>query len=175
MGDKGHCVRLHLKVVDMQEDDSSRFSVYSIRELPAGVWGESYAIVTAFESGSKELTTECFLITKRPKEDMHSCALPIEVSPIPVELGTIDLDFALQEGLREADLLLMNVLEARATELDRPDVAHFRYELKPTNRGDLLGCCAKEENRLRFKAYIARRYGLRVPLRSQPSQRYAAA
>lgn len=28
--------------------------------------------------------------------------------------------------------------------------------------------CAKEENRLRFKAYIARRYGLRVPLKPQP-------
>ena len=28
-----------------------------------------------------------------------------------------------------------------------------------------LARCAREENRLRFKAYVARRYGLRVPLK----------
>lgn len=119
---------------------SSKHSVYSIRGLPAGVWGESYAIVTAFESGSRKLTTECFVLTKRPKEALNSAAFTIAVTTLPPELGTIDLEFALQEGLRQTEVLLMDGLEARATELSRPDVAYMQFELKPTNTGHLLGC-----------------------------------
>ena len=120
--------------------EPSKFSVYSIRGLPAGVWGESYAIVAAFESAPNELTTEFFVITKRPKEALNSGNLKIAVSPLPPELGKIDLDFALQEGLQQTELLLMDMLEARASELSRPDVAYLQFELKPTNTGVLLGC-----------------------------------
>ena len=120
--------------------EPSRFSVYSIRGLPAGVWGESYAVVAAFESAPNELTTEFFVMTKRPKEALNSGALKIAVSPLPPELGKIDIEFALQEGLRQTELSLMDLLEARAAELSRPDVAYLQFELKPTNTGDLLGC-----------------------------------
>lgn len=65
------------------EHDSSKYSMYSIRGLPAGVWGESYAVVTAFESGSRELTTEYFVLTKRPKEALHSAAFKIAVTSLP--------------------------------------------------------------------------------------------
>lgn len=118
----------------------SKFCVYSIRGLPAGVWGESYAIVTAFESTPNELTTEFFIMTKLPKEALNSGNLKVVVSPLPPELGKIDLDFALQEGQRETELSLMNLLEARAAELSRSDVAYLQFELKPTKTGYLLGC-----------------------------------
>jgi hypothetical protein len=119
---------------------SSKFSVYSIRGLPAGVWGESYAVVAAFESAPNELTTEYFLMTKRPKEALNSGAFKVAVSPLPPELGKIDLEFALQEGLFQMELSLMDLLEARAAELSRPDVAYLQFELKSTNTGNLLGC-----------------------------------
>jgi hypothetical protein len=120
--------------------EPAKFSVYSIRGLPAGVWGESYAVVTAFESAPNELTTEFFLLTKRPKEALNSGTLRIAVNPLPPELGKIDLEFALQEGLGQTELSLMDLLDARATELSRPDVAYLQFELKPTKTGDLLGC-----------------------------------
>ena len=120
--------------------EPSKFSVYSIRGLPAGVWGESYAVVTAFESTPKELTTEFFIMTKRPKEALNSGTLKVVVSALPPELGKIDIEFALQEGLRQTELSLMNLLETRAAELSRPDVAYLQFELKPTKTGALLGC-----------------------------------
>ncbi|MBT9613157.1 MAG: hypothetical protein IV108_07825 [Burkholderiales bacterium] len=120
--------------------EQSKFSVYSIRGLPAGVWGESYAIVTAFESATNEFTTEFFVITKRPSEALNSGNIKIIASPIPPELGKIDIEFTLQEGLQQTELLLMEMLEARASELSRPDVAYLQFELKPTNTGHLLGC-----------------------------------
>lgn len=120
--------------------EPSRFSVYSIRGLPAGVWGESYAIVTAFESAPNELTTESFLMTRRPKESLNCGTLRVAVGPLPPELGKIDLDFTLQEGLRETERLLVDLLEARAVELSSLDIAYLQFELKLTNTGDLLGC-----------------------------------
>ncbi len=125
--------------------DSSKYSVYSIRGLPAGVWGESYAVVTAFESAPYELTTEFFIITKRPKEALNSGALKVVVSQLPPELGKIDLEFALQEGRHQAELSLMNLLETRAAELSRPDVAYLQFELKPTITGDLLSCWMRRQ------------------------------
>ncbi len=115
-----------------------KYAVYSIRGLPAGVWGESYAVVTAFESAENEFSSEFFVITKRPEESLNSSGIKIEVSPLPEELGKIDLDFALQEGLQQTDILLMEMLEARATELSRPDLAYLKYELIPMNSGNLL-------------------------------------
>ncbi len=120
--------------------EPSKFSVYSIRGLPVRVWGESYAVVAAFESAPTELITEYFVMTKRPKESLNSDALKIAVSPLPPELGKIDIEFALREGLRQTERLLMDLLEVRADELSRPDVAYLPFELKPTNTGDLLGC-----------------------------------
>jgi hypothetical protein len=46
------------------------------------------------------------------------------------------------------------------SEAQRPE-AYKAFEAR------LIARCAKEECRLRFKAYIARRYGLRVPLKPQ--------
>ncbi len=120
--------------------EQSKFFVYSIRRLPAGVWGESYALVTAFESATNEFTTEFFVITKRPSEALNSGNIKIIASPIPPELGKIDLEFTLQEGLQQTELLLMEMLETRAGELSRPDVAYSQFELKPIDTGYLLGC-----------------------------------
>ncbi|WP_156862538.1 hypothetical protein [Casimicrobium huifangae] len=120
--------------------ESPKYSVFSIRGLPAGVWGESYAVVTAFESAPDELTTEFFIMTKRPNETLNSGAVKIRVTPLPPELGKIDMEFASEEGLRQTELALMTLLEERAAELSRPDVAYLQFELKPTNTGALLGC-----------------------------------
>lgn len=121
-------------------NESERYSVYSIRGLPAGVWGESYAVITAFESTANEFITEFFVLTKRPCESLNYNKLKISVSPLPPELGKIDLEFALQEGLQQTDILLMEMLDKRADELSRPDIAFLQFELKHVNTGVLLGC-----------------------------------
>lgn len=145
--------------------EPSKFSIYSIRGLPAGVWGESYAIVTAFESAPNELTTEFFLMTRRPKESLNCGTLRVAVSPLPPELGKIDLDFTLQEGLRQAECLLTDLLEARAAELSRPDVAYLQFELKLTNTGDLLGSWMRGQ----FKPQIDE---IRAKTQCRPLARY---
>lgn len=107
-----------------------KYISYSIRGLPAGVWGESYAIVTAIEMSPNELRTEYFVLTKRPTETLHNSSLRINVTPLPLELEQIDLDFALDQGKNQVELLLMDGLENRAAELSRPDIAYLQFELK---------------------------------------------
>jgi hypothetical protein len=142
-----------------------QYSVYSIRGLPAGVWGESYAVVTAFESAPNELTTEFFIMTKRPTEALHAGSIKIAVSPLPPELGKIDLEFAMQEGLNQTQFLLENLLETRATELSRPDVAYLQFELKQTPTGHLLGCWMRGQ----FNSQIK---GVQAGTQCRPLARY---
>jgi hypothetical protein len=79
-------------------------------------------------------------MTKRPQEKLRKGARKYLVKSIPAELGDIDLDVVLQQGLQEAELLLMDALDERAAELGRSDVAHLQFELKPTSSGALLSC-----------------------------------
>lgn len=119
---------------------TSQYSVYSICGLPAGVWGESYVVVTAYESTPVELAGEFFILTKRPQEALNFGALKIAASALPPEFGKIDIEFVLRESLCQSDRLLNDMLEARAVELARPDVACLRFELKPNTTTGLLHC-----------------------------------
>jgi hypothetical protein len=119
---------------------TSHYAVYSIVGLPAGLWGESYVIATSYERSQDQLVAEYFILTNRPHEAMNSGSVTIAVSPIPPDLGTIDLEFALQEGQEQAKLRLYDLLEARATELGRPDLAYLQFDIKPSRTGHLLGC-----------------------------------
>lgn len=131
------------KALDMKGElvtTKSSYSVYSIRGLPAGLWGESYAVVTAFESAPNELTSEYFLMTKRPAEALHSGSVSIAVTPLPEALGQIDSEFALREGVFQLETLMSDLMEKRAADLSRPELAHLQFELRLANSGNLLSC-----------------------------------
>ncbi len=121
-------------------NSTSPYAVYSIGGLPAGLWGESYVVNASYERNPDEFVSEYFILTKRPLEAMNSGAVTFSSSPIPPDLGTINLEFALQEGLEQAKIRLYDLLEARAIELGRPDLAYLQFDLKPSRTGHLLGC-----------------------------------
>lgn len=131
-------------------EDNGNFAVYSIRALPAGIWGESYAVVTAYKKREACFVAEYFVLVTRPHESLYSDYLEIDAAGLPDELGTIDHDFVLQEGVNQTDLFLMDCLEERATELGRPDVAQMPFDLRSLLQGKLLGCWMRG----RFNAQI---------------------
>lgn len=130
--------------------DTSQYNVHRLGGLSAGIWGESYVILTAFEAPPDEVATEFFVLTTRPTEALHWGSSWIQTIPIPEHLGLIDLEFAKSEGRTQVEVLVSEMLEARADELGRPDVAYRPFQLGAAESGSLLGCWMRGK----FKAQL---------------------
>lgn len=117
----------------------SEYAIYTLRGLPAGVFGEAYAIVTGTEVAHGEYRAEYFILTQRPSESLHMGTFDISGNSFPVELGTVDTTFVQAEAKQQVDIDLLLLLEKRATELGRPDVAYLPFELEQ-HPSPLIGC-----------------------------------
>lgn len=120
-------------------DKTPEYSIYMLRGLPAGVFGETYAIVTGTEVAQGEYRAEYFILTQRPIESMKMGAFDIDGNLFPAELGTVDTNFAQAEAYRQAEMDLYLLLEMRASELGRPDVAYLPFELEQ-RPSPFVGC-----------------------------------
>jgi len=120
-------------------DKTSKYVVYMLRRLPAGLFGETYAIVSGTEVSQGEYRGEHFILTQRPSEALHMGEFEIAGKSLPPELGTVDTDFAMAEAYRQVEVDLLLLLEKRANELGRPELAFLPFELdqRPSS---LMGC-----------------------------------
>lgn len=120
-------------------DKNSKYVVHMLRRLPTGIFGETYAIATGTEIAPGEYRAEHFILTQRPSEALHVGNFHIFGGKLPPELGVIDIDFAIAEAYRQAEIDLLLLLEKRAMELERPDLAYLPFDLEP-RPGSLLSC-----------------------------------
>ncbi|MEO6918677.1 MAG: hypothetical protein ABI171_06615 [Collimonas sp.] len=131
-------------------DNMSKYTIYTLRGLPAGVFGEAYAIVTGTEVDQGEYTAEHFILTQLPNEALHMGTFDISGNSFPTELGIVDTDFALTEAQHQVEIDLFALLEKRATALGRPDVAYLPIELKLQPR-PFVGCAMRGRFMKQFK------------------------
>ena len=120
-------------------DNTSKYVVYTLRRLPAGVFGEAYAIVTGTEVTQGEYRAEHFILTQRPSEALQMGAVDISSKSFPAELGAVDADFAMAEAYRQAEIDMLLLLEQRAAALGRPDLAYLPFELEQRT-SPIVGC-----------------------------------
>lgn len=133
-------VRLHNKIWSYaMTDTTSKYVIYMLHRLPAGVFGEAYAIATGTEVAHGEYRAEHFILTQRPNEALKIGTVDISGKSFPAELGTVDADFAIAEAHRQAEIDLLFLLEQRASELGRPDLAYLPFDLKQCP-SPLVGC-----------------------------------
>ena len=111
-------------------EDTSKYVTYRLLGLPAGVFGEAYAITTGTEFAAGEFRAEHFIVTQRPIEQLKMGSVDISGNSFPAELGTVDTDFAIDEAYRQVQIDLLLSLEERATELGRQDLAYLPFELE---------------------------------------------
>lgn len=120
-------------------DKTCEYTIYTLRGLPAGVFGEAYAIVTGTEVAQGEYRAEYFILTQRPSESLHMGAFDISGNSFPAELGTVDTIFVQAEAKQQIDMDILLLLEKRATELGRPDVVYLPFELEQRS-SPFVGC-----------------------------------
>lgn len=123
-------------------DNESKYNIYMLHRLLAGIFGETYAITTGTEIAPEEYRAEHFILTQRPTEALHIGRSAIFGQSLPAELGRVDIDSAMDEAYRQVEIDLALLLEKRAKELNRPDLSYLPVELKPRT-GSLLSCSVR--------------------------------
>jgi hypothetical protein len=118
---------------------TDEFTVYMLLRLPPGMFGETYVITTGTEVSKGECDGEYYILTQRPQEALRSRAFHFSGNSLPAELGVVDSKFAQAEALRQSELDLFLLLEARAAELGRPDLACLPFELQQRT-SPFVGC-----------------------------------
>lgn len=120
-------------------DETSKYIAYSLHRLPTGIFGEAYVIVTGSEVNQGEYRAEHFILTQRPNEALRMDALDISFPSFPEELGSLDVEYVINEARRQAEMSLQLMLEDRAIELNRNDLAYLPFELEQ-RPNSLLSC-----------------------------------
>ena len=120
-------------------DTTPNYAVYALQGLPAGVFGEAYVVVTGTKISADTYRAEHFILTQRPNEALRMRELDITASTFPAELGVVDEKFSIEEGLRQAEIDVQEMLEARSIDLARPDIAYLRFELR-AYANPFVGC-----------------------------------
>jgi hypothetical protein len=115
------------------------YTVCRIDGLPAGLFGEAYAICAAYALPDGDFKGEWYILTQKPREELHHGAIDVSGKGLPPELGVVDVEFAREEALTQARLDLLELLEKRAKQVDREDLVYLPFELK-TIQNPLLGC-----------------------------------
>jgi hypothetical protein len=115
------------------------YMVYWINGLPAGVFGEAYVVCAAYALPNDVFKGEWYILTQRPQEELHQGMIEVSGTGLPPELGVIDVDFTRAEALSQARIDLLDLLEKRAKQVNREDLAYLPFELKNI-QSPLLGC-----------------------------------
>lgn len=130
-------------------EETSKYTIYTVRQLPAGMFGETYVVVTGTQISPEEYFAEHFILTQRPIEALHNGTVEILGKSFPEELGRVDINFALAEAYRQAEIDLLLLVEQRATELARPDLAYLPFDLREC-ASPFVGCWMRR----RFSAQL---------------------
>jgi hypothetical protein len=115
------------------------YTIYRISGLPAGVFGEAYVVCAAYGLPNDVFRGEWYILTQRPQENLQHGMIDVSGKGLPPELGVVDVDFVSAEALSQARIDLLDLLEKRAKQVSREDIAYLPFELQ-TTQSPLLGC-----------------------------------
>ena len=110
---------------------NSEYRFSALRKLPPGLLGsETYSIVTATEVKADLIKAEYYLLVQRPNIQMIHGMIELNMKNFPAELERWNISFALDEAQLQVEIEVGTLLEARATALNRVDLAYLPFEFK---------------------------------------------
>jgi hypothetical protein len=109
------------------------YMVYAIDVLPAGVFGESYVVCAAYALPNDVFRGEWYILTQRPREELHHGTIDAPGKGLPPELGVVDVEFARAEALSQARIGLLELLESESRSARVPSLRVEQHS-KPAPR-----------------------------------------
>ena len=118
----------------------SKYRLYRLDALPAGLFGENYVVTAALRLSETEYEGECFVFTQRPKSALFLQKFSFSSAGVPPDLLAVDLDFIEEQSRQQAEVHLIDELERRATSLNRPDLVALSIRLLDVHARPFIGC-----------------------------------
>lgn len=117
----------------------SEYRISALRNLPPALLGsETYSVVAATEINLDLILAEYFLLVQRPTAKLIQGTIELNMANFPEELEKWTISNAVDEAQRQIEIEVANLLEGRAEELNRQDLAYLPFEFKSTGVG-LIG------------------------------------
>ncbi len=107
----------------------SKYKIYRVSGLPAGLFGLTYVVAVAIHTSGDYYKGEFHVITSRPPS-LHQDGFRFSAAGVPPEFMKIDLDFILDEAWQRAQMFLLDKIEDKAKELNKPDLLALPVDLK---------------------------------------------
>ena len=130
----------------------SKYKIYRLDTLPAGLFGETYVVSCALKLATTEFIGEVYVFTQRPSAALFSQKFSFSSAGVPPELLTADLDFIEEQARQLGEVHLIDLLQDRATSLSRPDLLSLNVRLVELTARPFMGCWLRGA----FKAEITR-------------------
>ncbi|WP_148895497.1 hypothetical protein [Geothermobacter ehrlichii] len=121
------------------DGSEEKINFYTLRGLPNTIFGETYVVVSATSVNEEAFYVEYYILTQRPQESLLFDSIKIVISDITQDLGAADASSAIEEGLRQAEIAIYDLLEKRARDLNRPEIAIIPFELQSC-QAPFVGC-----------------------------------
>jgi hypothetical protein len=118
----------------------SKYKIFQLRAVPAGLFGETYVVATGIHKEGDNYSYETFVITQRPQPALSTAAFPVCASGVPEELLTIDLDFLVEEGRQQGENRIIDRLSELAEERNRPELLSLQVQLEECPGRPFVGC-----------------------------------
>lgn len=100
---------------------------------------ETYSIVSATEVNADLIKAEYFILIQRPNSAVYCGAIEFKKKVFPVELEKWSISDALDKAQLQVKIEVENLLEARASELNRIDLAYLTFEFRSVGDSSLMG------------------------------------
>lgn len=107
----------------------SNYKMYRVSGLPAGLFGLTYVVAVAIHTSGDHYKGEFYVITSRPPE-LYQGGFRFSAFEVPPEFMKIDLDFILDEAWQRAQMFLLDKIEDKAKELNKPDLLALPVDLE---------------------------------------------
>lgn len=118
---------------------------YRVSGLPAGHFGETYAIVTGTVRENGIHTSEFFAISKRHKPELYRDVLEFSPGDVPEELLNIDEDYLFSEARQQAQNYFDDALYQFASAHGDQVFDRYRAELMELRHMPLLSLWMRGE------------------------------
>jgi len=110
----------------------SKYKIFRISDLPPGLFGLTYVVVVGIHTSGDYFKGEYYILTSRPQK-LYQGGFRMSAAGVPADLLVVDLNFIMQEAAQQAEIFMLDLIEEKATQLQKPDLMALPVNLKETS------------------------------------------
>ena len=107
----------------------SKYQIFRISDLPPGLFGLTYVVAVGIHTSGDYFKGEFHILTSLPTK-LYQGGFRVSAAGVPADLLVVDLNFIMQEAAQQAEIFMLDRIEEKATQLQKPDLMALPVNLK---------------------------------------------